>query len=61
MIGSKKGEKKKLDWQRRIEEGVQRWRKDLSGVEKTKNGARMSERIRGELYKRHKRSYHIKR
>ena len=50
---SKKAEQKKPFWQRRIEESIKKWRKDLSQVEEIRKGSKVGEKLREVLERRY--------
>ena len=45
--------KKKPAWQRRLEESIVRWRRDLGRVEEVRRGAALKEKVRRELERRY--------
>ena len=55
MMKSKKEQKKdkRPYWQRRLEESISRWRKDLGRIEELRKGVDVSKKIRDELERRY--------
>ncbi len=49
----KKAEQKKPFWQRRVEESIKKWRKDLSQVEEIRKGSKVGEKVRQVLERRY--------